>query len=167
MLVSGSRVQIREDGTTKPVEALQIGELVFDPLSGGYNEIIDILIRTVEFGPQDCVVSHSLYPVRVNAKYALLAEQEDEFLCSQGQEILVKKDDLMPTALTPAFASDIQRPQSASPVASVTYHAIFLATSRPLFVNGFLCMSFDPQIFQRPNSIPRRQAKVMSLVAVH
>jgi hypothetical protein len=45
MIAKGMPVQIRRSGTSVPVERLEIGDLVYDPLIDNYIEIIDILSR--------------------------------------------------------------------------------------------------------------------------
>lgn len=58
MIAQGMQIQIRRCGTTIPVERLVIGDVVYDPFTDNYLEIVDILSRS------SASVSHQLTRLR-------------------------------------------------------------------------------------------------------
>ncbi len=62
MIALGMRVQIRRGGAAIPVERLEIGDLIYDPLRDNYLEICDLLSR--ESGPP----GHALIRIAAGAQ---------------------------------------------------------------------------------------------------
>jgi hypothetical protein len=142
MIAKGMPVQIRRSGTSVPVERLEIGDLVYDPLIDNYIEIIDILSRKTtglgdaltllpagRLGPdkprRDLLVSRQ-QPIGRIARLDSTAPARLEFeaACRLGEEHMV------PSLL---FALFCERPGCIS-------------------VAGAVLRVFDPSSLDRPDS---------------
>ena len=154
MLTEGSMVLIREDGTRKPVEQLQISDLVFDPWADEYVEIVDILSRKVEFDGQAQPWRNPLYPVTLKSGCVAKSRPSTDLLVSPSQPVrhverlaqpgslpILKKSQAKVLALNPL--SDAH----PSKIRDVTYYALFTQQARTLDVSGILLSTFCVDVY--------------------
>lgn len=94
MLASGSKVLIRESGAKKPVDELMISDLVFNPWSRKYVEIVDILSRTVDLANMGTGDPHPLYPVQLKADSIAKGRPDRPLLMSTYDQSIFERQGL-------------------------------------------------------------------------
>lgn len=154
MLTQGSMVLIREDGTRKPVEQLQISDLVFDPWADEYVEIVDILSRKVEFDGEMQPWSNPLYPVTLKSGCIAKSRPTTDLLVSPSQPVRHVEKLAQPGSLpilkksrAQVLACDPQRQANPRIVQDVTYYAVFTQQQRTLDVSGVLLSTFSADVY--------------------
>ena len=157
MLTSGSLVQVDKNGARKRVEDLIISDLVFNPWSGRYVEIIDILSRGIELDATEI----SRCPVRpvIVPKGAVSANRPAQDICvspGQGFFIAVPGMNGKPAKLAEVMARDLPGISLAevkrNEILSVKYFAIFTGDAEFMDVSGMLVSTFTPEVFRSPGS---------------
>ena len=136
MLVRNTQVRIAQNGKTVPVESLSIADKVYDAATGTYDEIVDILARTLDYHRAARI---GLHPIRL-AKDALRAGYPtDETHVSPNQGVLLVAHGPCNSVykhLVERRASDLTAAQPVAAWDKLTYFCVFFARKRYLQVNG-------------------------------
>lgn len=155
MLTAGTYIQIRADGATKPIEQLQIADLIFDPFRGEYCEIVDILSRTTELfpAPAQCQVS-PLHPVRMKVGSVGDGLPRRDLVTSPSQPVMVRANQRSAkTAFDFSMASTLVENGDAEAVRDathVTYFAVFTSEEAILVAEGLPTLTYVPSILEGP-----------------
>lgn len=149
MFTTGTRIQIREDGSTRAVEDLMISDLVFCPFSDKLIEIIDILCRTVDLTPSFVPDAANLTPIEIPVGAIAPNRPNKPLVVSPKQHTLMINQPKTAGELPSleVVCADQAFPTVMRDTGRVTYYAIFLDSVRPLVANEALCMSYGPDVF--------------------
>ncbi|MBR9841905.1 MAG: hypothetical protein GYB25_02005 [Rhodobacteraceae bacterium] len=153
MLANSTQILINETGHRKPIEELQIGDLVFDPFADQYGEITNILSKELDFAKFRNPRSHHLYPVVLRAGSLGPARPSRNVAVSPGQEILAVQEDGRRGKIKPlrnmAAKSLVARDACYEPEVflKVQYFAIFTEFGQYLDASDLLIRTFGPDVF--------------------
>lgn len=149
MFTSGTQIQIRESGTTILVDELEISDLVYDPLKRNYQEIVDILKRTIKIATNGY---HPLRPIQVRAGSAGAGQPSRDLVISPSQCVLdVFGDQSGHRAIEFILASSlVQRGQAKTLIdlQEVTYFAIFTHNKSIISTEGMLALTYSPAVLE-------------------
>ncbi|WP_439103943.1 Hint domain-containing protein [Celeribacter marinus] len=167
MLTTGSPVLITEEGRVRAVETLQIGEFVFDPFADTYCEIIDILVRRIDWSWDVSYPAHRLAPVRISRSTFGRDLPRIDVTVSPGQVIqseqCIKKGSRYRKVRRLPAAALIGEDGvvKASTAGSVTYHALFTSSVQILNVAGLYLETLTPDLFR--GSAPSRAVSAYNM----
>lgn len=170
MLVNGTQILITDTGHRKPVEELQIGDLVFDPFADQYGEVTDILSKELDFGKFRNPQSHHLYPVVLRAGVLGPARPSRDIAVSPGQEILSVHEDERRGKIKPlrnvAAKSLVARDACYEPgmFSKIQYFAIFTEFGQYLDAADVLIRTFGPDVFDIDRLHRRLDMKAASTI---
>ncbi len=91
MLVFGTDIQVLKSGTSVPVEELEVGCPIYNPLTGGHVVLVDMLKRQIvpaSFGP---LVGEEYTPIRVIANSLGQGVPRKDLMVSCAQGILLSR----------------------------------------------------------------------------
>lgn len=141
MLVEDSRIRINAEGEECPVQDLAVADRIFDPLTEGYDSIIDIHRRRVQLCDQR---SRALTPVLIEKGQLFSGAPRHDLRLSPWQLVMMverKRAANAPMSLSCYPAKDISNDRI--PVTGdITYYAIFFERHRFLDVSGVLLKSY-------------------------
>lgn len=141
MLVEDSRIRINAEGDESPVQDLAIADRIFNPITGGYDEISDILQRRVPICDRR---SGPLAPVRIEKGQLLSGKPRQDLLLSPWQLVLVAEERRAvagPTKVLCYPAKDISSDRQP-PNGDITYFAVFFDRHRFMDVGGVLVQAY-------------------------
>ena len=161
MLTKGSKILIREDGQRANVEALQISDLVFDPLKDQYVEIVDILRRKVLFSKYEKPQDHPLYPSLIRHGSVSTNRPNCDLLTSPNQPILAtfKSGESggypeLTKVRAREFVSRSERRQAN--VEEIEYFAVFTNNPQTFDVSGVLVSGYSSDVYEQSPSDSRQ-----------
>lgn len=105
MMCDGTLIQIRRCGTTKRIETLLIGDLVYDPIADNYQEILDILTRQHD-GPPGL-----LYTIAAGS--LMQGRPTADLTVTRQQRLLAFAENNAARRVQEIAAGDLGRPASA------------------------------------------------------
>ena len=152
MLLTGTRIQIRRDGSSKEIERLMISDIVYCPLSDKLVEIVDILSRTVEIAESKDDNEENWAPVLVPQHAISRGCPKAPLYVSPRQQIFVfqQEDACATNVKSVGLVSAIDKfSRNSGNKKFATFHAIFLDHARPIVANGALCMCYGPELFSK------------------
>ena len=135
MLVENSRIRINADGEERLVQELSIADRIVNPITGGYDEISDILQR--EISGTDPRRSR-LEPVLIGKGQLFSGRPRQDPALSPEQVVLMtdlKRSKGRPPVLSCYPAKDISH-NRPMPGRDITYFAIFFDVPRFIEVSG-------------------------------
>lgn len=146
MLTSGTKIQIRADGTQLRVDDLAIADLIYDPFQDTYCEVVDILRRTtfIDTGIGGST-SQRLRPVVIRASAIGDQVPKTDIIISQAQCVL-KTINRTSERLAADFAAASTLVQSGNAElvrgkTKVTYFAIFTEQGATIVADGLPVLS--------------------------
>ena len=141
MLVDSSKVRIDAEGIESPVRELTIADRIFNPITGQYDEITDILQREIRIS-DPC--RDPLAPVLIEKGQLLSGRPRHDLALSPLQQVLVadwKRSRPGPPRVSCYPAREVSSDRVAVSGA-VTYFAIFVEHRRFLDVGGILVQAY-------------------------
>lgn len=147
MLVSGALVLTGYDKSVTPVEELEVGQLVFSPITEQFLEILDIRRRTVVFDGRSDAPPSSLLPVLLHAGALAANRPYSEMFVSPCQRLYfvqtLAESHLLPQLRGVSAIELANESDAAVPVVTgrYEYHAIFTEYPQLMEVNGVLAAS--------------------------
>jgi hypothetical protein len=153
MLTGQTRVQIRAEGGSIAIEDLKISDLVYNPLTQEYVEIIDILHRrlmTREGGGEHLL--HSNGPIEIPEGAISSGRPAAPLVVSSRQMICLarKFQERHPPRLECVPAQEVPGAIDRSEAVvcgAVDYYAIFFETPQIIVANKALVQAYDPSVF--------------------
>lgn len=146
MLTSGTKIQIRADGTQICVDDLAIADLIYDPFQDTYCEVVDILRRTtfIDTGIGGST-SQRLRPIVIRAGAIGDQMPKNDITISQAQRVLktINRNSECITANFTAASTLVQsgNAELVKGKTKVTFFAIFTEQGATIIADGLPVLS--------------------------
>lgn len=139
MLCHDTMITISPRGQQKAVQDLSIADLIYNPITEGFDEISDILAREVP------VSAISLAPILIRRGDIFAGRPYRDVAVSPAQKVLVSKKCIETKGLTVVVESEAKllSSLSISPLSATKYFAIFFDCPRFIHAEGLLLRAYS------------------------